>query len=287
MAKYISWDLPRLKEDCDCFTLVQNLGLRKNKGFVENFCDAGHIKISHIEVRRDHCYCHSCKSRYSPYDIVKKVYENIKCSNISTEEIGEILADACSSPRETYIKNKGKMSKEQWERISKAKTFPLTDEELETIGLSAAPTSIPVVTSYTSDKWRKVEKVKTFVFTPGIRGISEDKIEIRKEIYETDSTQEDRDRLQRYDDGFAQVKNVIPTSIKDLYLDEPEVFNELILAKAQESMENARDVLDNTSGEFAAIVGKMYREKFRISRDVFLRFGGVEKKRAQRLFQIA
>ena len=289
----ISWDLDALKSDADCYKLADILGMR-NGVFTECISGTPHVKMTHNQLFRDHCFCHACHTSYNAFDMVKQ-YHEVNGSSISVEEIGWILAEACPGPAESYMKETKRLTKEEWKRIEKAKKFPLTDEEIIAIGLVPEPdrTAGVVIKSCQDDKWDKWQqkKVRKITYTEDVmtkKPIIEMDVTWRA-VYLRENTVDERNRFVKEGGMYCHQSKIKMPSLKSLYLDDEETFNELVKSKSEEKMESYRNIYEdfsNDTSEFAVSLVIEYKKKYEIAKKVFLRFGGIEKPRAKKLFNI-
>ena len=148
----ICWNLEELLMEADAFDVADAIGITKkhsgNSVFIP--CVFGIHKethINHMQLFRDGCKCYSCGESCNTYGMVKAYYQNIVGVSLNHDEICTIIADTCGGT-ERFIIKKDK-NKE------KTKSFPLSKEELEIIGLNVKTPRARQIISYSEDKDEK------------------------------------------------------------------------------------------------------------------------------------
>lgn len=200
MAKKM-WDLDRLMADADAFSVADMIGIPKKRYGSSTYIvcvDGTHseTQTNHCQLFRDGCHCYSCGSNHNVYGMVRSYYENIVGSSLSHDEICELIAETCGGEDNYLIK--------PVHSEKKRAPFPLTKEELESIGLSTDTRRHKAIVSYSEFK--------------------------------------DEEHTEMVDlDGYGKVKLLPPISIYTLYKDDEETFYWLVKNKIAETIEKARE----------------------------------------------
>lgn len=235
MANKKIWDLDRLMACADAFDVADRIGMKKKKcgssTYVE--CVDGTHKesdINHNQLFRDGCHCYSCGANHNIYGMVRGYYDNVLGISLDHDEICSIIAETCGGEDDFLIKPIAGVKK---------KPFPLTNQELEQIGLCSSSQRAKAVVSYSDTK--------------------------------------DEEHRESVDyDGYAKTELLPPVSIYSLYRDDEDLFRCLVGNKVNETIEFARTVYmifksgkDDLSKAFVRLAIERYNAAVCIRKKVF------------------
>ena len=154
MAKY--WDLDRLMSDANAFDVAERIGIRKKRAgstyYIE--CVSGthsETRLNHCQIFRDGCHCYSCGASHNTYGMVKEYYSNVVGRSLDHDEICSIIADTCGGEDRYIIRDK--------DANEVKKPFPLTEEELDFIGLAPKSTRARAIVSYSDYKTEEIREL--------------------------------------------------------------------------------------------------------------------------------
>lgn len=153
------YDKETLLASVDCIELARYLGMPIEKHGSSYFTQC--VSGSHHETQLDHnkiysngCYCFSCGKRYDAAGMVMAYYENVLGQSINFQEALGIIGDSLGGRNAFLVGKHVQFS-----------PFPLTDEELQAIGLQPKAGSGKVIESAETDEdgyWFYKEKYVSF-----------------------------------------------------------------------------------------------------------------------------
>ena len=140
------YDKETLLASVDCIELARYLGMPIEKHGSSYFtqCVSGlhrETQLDHNKIYSNGCYCFSCGKRYDAAGMVMAYYENVLGQSINFQEALGIIGDSLGGRNAFLVGKHVQFS-----------PFPLTDEELQAIGLQPKAGSGKVIESAETDE---------------------------------------------------------------------------------------------------------------------------------------
>ena len=197
------WKLEELTAAADAVDVANRIGIPITRCgatlYIPNVDGTKETRHEHTQLFHDGCYNYSTGVGRNTYGMIRDYYRNVLGRSISHDEICEIIADTCGGS-DLYIVRKDKRQK-------RGRPFPLTNDELEAIGLVPRPRRNEVITAYS-----------TFP-ADGLAHYTE----------------------KNGDGAFAKLAYSAGDSLYGLYQDDPEKFLRMAEGKAKEAIDACMD----------------------------------------------
>ncbi len=199
----MQWKLEELLAQADAIEVANRIGIPITRNgatlYIPNVDGTRETRHNHTQLFHDGCYNYTTATGRNTYGMVRDYYTNVLGRSLSHDEICEYIADTCGGAEQYIVKHDKKKG-------PKPQPFPLTNEELELIGLLPQTHRRQVIDEYSS--W-PTEKCAERIFE------GEDAV-------------------------YVKTHTVPGESLFNLFREDPEAFYYLVDGKVKETAEEVR-----------------------------------------------